>query len=505
MQTEYDVVVVGGGLSGGLPAAAYLQRAGASVALVERGRGCGAFFSSYERAPGVRFDVAPVNFSCMSPALADLELAAYGYEIDFPEILWSTLDGAGNAVTFYGDLDRSAAEVARLSAADGATFRRVLGRLQEAAPSIHAAAFFTHSPDLPLAVALTAEAVGIPATELEQLTAPALVEQLFESEAVRVSLCALPAVNLFGELLEPGEGALAWLWTFLMRTCRAPDGAGSLPAALERAFLAHGGTLLVKAEARGLVLDEDGVCRGVEVERGSQRELLVARHAVVSNLGADLTSELVGVPLRPGWRSAGRTVFTCDLVLDRPLAWPHESFRRSQRVYLVWSSWPECVEWLAAARAEREDVFAGHLELTQFDVLYGVGAGGAPLRVRLGTGPFLDERWDERLARYEELVRTRVRALDPAVEIRSLDLGTPLDYWRGNPAARHGNPVGGDFVVGQWLPDRLPYRSPVPGLYLSNSVWPTSLSWMAPGYNAACAVAEDMGIRHQPWWPAAEG
>jgi hypothetical protein len=161
----------------------------------------------------------------------------------------------------------------------------------------------------------------------------------------------------------------------------------------------------------------------------------------------------------------------------------------------VWASWAECVEWLAAARAEREDVFAGHLELTQFDVLYGVGTGGAPLRVRLGTGPFVDEHWDERLARYEELVRTRVRALDPAVEIRSLDLGTPLDYWRGNPAARHGNPVGGDFVVGQWLPDRLPYRSPVPGLYLSNSVWPTSLSWMAPGYNAACAVAEDMGIR----------
>lgn len=503
MNTEYDVVVVGAGLSGGLPAAAYLQRAGASVALVERGPGCGAFFGSYERASGVRFDVAPVNFSCLSPVLADLGLAAHGYEVDFPEILWSTLDGAGNAVTFYGDLNRSAAELARLSAADAETFRRVLGGLREAATEILAAAFFTHSPDLAEATALTADAVGIPVHELERLTAPALVERLFESEPVRVSLCALPAVNLFGELLEPGEGAFAWLWTFLMRTCRAPGGAGSLPAALERAFVAHGGTLLLETEAHGLVLDDHGVCRGVQVERDGRRELLVARQAVVSNLGADLTSELIGVELRPGWRSAGRTVFTCDLVLDRPLAWQHESFRRSQRVYLLWASWQECVEWLVAARAEREDVFAGHLELTQFDVLYGVGEGGAPLRVRLGTGPFLDERWDERLARYEELVRARIRALDPTVEIRSLDLGTPLDYWRGNPAATHGNPVGGDFVVGQWLPDRLPYRSPVPGLYLSNSVWPTSLSWMAPGYNAACAVAEDLGIREQPWWPPA--
>jgi phytoene dehydrogenase-like protein len=69
-----------------------------------------------------------------------------------------------------------------------------------------------------------------------------------------------------------------------------------------------------------------------------------------------------------------------------------------------------------------------------------------------------------------------------------------------NPAARHGNPVGGDFVRGQWLGERLPYRTTIPGVYVSNSVWPTSLSWMAPGYNAATVVAEDLGLRDQPWW-----
>jgi phytoene dehydrogenase-like protein len=502
MNREFDVIVVGGGASGGLPAAAYLQRAGASVALVERGEVCGSFFSSYERPPGVRFDVAPVNFSSMSPALVDLDLAAHGYRIDFPNILWSTLDGAGRATTFYSDLERTTAELARYSAPDADMWRRLVVALSARARDILSTVIFTPSPDLAHAIELTGEAVAITPAELVRLTAPELVERLFESDAVRVSLTALPAINLFGDLLEPGQGALAWLWAFLLRSCRAPDGAGALPAALERAFVSHGGVLLCNAVARGFVLDDDGACRGVQVDVGGNRELLVARNAAVSNLGADLTSELLKVDLRPGWRSSGRTVLIADVVLDRPIAWDIESFRGSQRVYLVWESWERCLEWLEAARAEREDVFLGHLELTQFDVLYGTGPGGVPLRVRFGTGPFIDEGWDARRGPYEEALRERIASLDPGVTIRSIDLETPLDFSRSNPAARCGNPVGGDFVAGQWVNERLPYRAEVPGLYLSNSVWPTSLSWMASGYNAACVVAEDLGIRNQRWWSA---
>jgi hypothetical protein len=35
---------------------------------------------------------------------------------------------------------------------------------------------------------------------------------------------------------------------------------------------------------------------------------------------------------------------------------------------------------------------------------------------------------------------------------------------------------------------------------MSNSVWPLGLTWMAAGYNAAQVVAEDLGVRNQPWW-----
>jgi len=498
---EYDVIVVGAGISGGLPAAAYLQKAGYSVAVVERDKDGAPFSSSYERPPGVRFDVTPVNFSIMSPAIADLDLGAYGYRFNRSDILYSTLDGAGRTVTFFADPAKLKEELAHYSSADASAFVRILGGLSGAARELLSVAFFTPAPDKARAITLTAAAVGIEAAELESMNAPALVERLFESDAVRVAVTALPAINLFGDLLSPGQGALAWLWTFLMRACTISRDDPTLSQAVERVFLAHGGVFLKGTTVTRLVRDDTGRCCGVEIERAGARRVLRAKQAVISDLGADLTSSLLHEPLRPEWRSAGRTVFTADVVLNRPLAWASDDFRRSPRVYLLWDSWSDCVGWLRSARDEHEDVFLGHIELTQFSNFYGCAPdGSAALRVRFGTGPFLDRNWRARRQFYDNAVRERIRKLDPEAVVRSVEFRTPAEYWDWNPAARHGNPVGGDFIDGQWMEERLPYRTSIPGLYMSNSVWPTSLSWMAPGYNAAKVVAADVGLTLPSWW-----
>jgi phytoene dehydrogenase-like protein len=171
-------------------------------------------------------------------------------------------------------------------------------------------------------------------------------------------------------------------------------------------------------------------------------------------------------------------------------------------VYLVWETWAECVEWLRRSRTDELETYFGDIELTQFHRLYPGRADRVALRVRYGTGPFADADWDARRDAFAERMRGRLERLDPELSsiVEYEHLATPIDFWRGNPAATHGNPIGGDFVGGQWIAERLPYRSPVDRLYLSNGVWPPALSWLAAGYNAATVVAEDLGIRDQPWW-----
>jgi len=104
-----DVLILGAGLAGGLPAAAYLQKAGLSVTLVERAIETGKFYQSYDLLPGVRFDHSPVNFSAMSPAILDLDLERHGYAPRLQTLLHSVTTMSGTNITFYPDLERTTA------------------------------------------------------------------------------------------------------------------------------------------------------------------------------------------------------------------------------------------------------------------------------------------------------------------------------------------------------------------------------------------------------------
>jgi phytoene dehydrogenase-like protein len=70
----YDVIVVGGGLSGGLPRAAYLQKARLEVLIIEANSELGCFCCTHEMWPGTLDSPhVGVSFAGNSPVIEDLD------------------------------------------------------------------------------------------------------------------------------------------------------------------------------------------------------------------------------------------------------------------------------------------------------------------------------------------------------------------------------------------------------------------------------------------------
>src|SRR5262249_60763801 len=83
-----DVIVVGGGLSGGLPAAAYLQKAGLQGLIVEANAEPGSFCCTHETGPQTRGSPhVGVSFAGNSPVIGDLELERYGVRVAASPVL----------------------------------------------------------------------------------------------------------------------------------------------------------------------------------------------------------------------------------------------------------------------------------------------------------------------------------------------------------------------------------------------------------------------------------
>ncbi|MEJ8567723.1 phytoene desaturase family protein [Elongatibacter sediminis] len=515
--SDYDIIVAGAGLAGGLPAAAYLQKAGFKVGLIERGVDTGKFYHSYELHPGVMFDHSPVNFSCISPAMLDLDLEGAGYVARLPSILHSVTDGNGNHMTFYPNLERNLSQLEVYSKRDAARFRTILQNLQPHWVRLLRILFYSPHPDRARydeALQISADALDMSVEELVRTNGIQLLESLFESEQSRIFLIPLPALHLFGDLSVPGQGALAWLWALLLRACISPAGNQSLVRALERVFLQHGGDILRNTSVESFDVSNNR-CEGVVVRthHDDQTRSLRAREAVISNLGASLTLKMLGDTPLPesfdrqlkNWSMAKRVLAVHDFILPEPPQWTaapaNPDFARSPRIYLVWNTWHECVQWLENSLTE-EATFHGDVEMTLMNNIYDHSATGKyALRIRHGTGPYSMELEEKRQPFTDRMLSSlTTRNPIPLQRAISHQMATPLDFWRANPAALHGNPVGGDFIEGQWMLDRCPYETPVEHLYMSNSVWPTAMSWLAPGYNAAGVIMDRLGRKRPSWW-----
>lgn len=530
-----DVIVIGGGLSGGLPAASYLQKSGLDVLLIEANAELGTFCCTHETWPGTLDSPhVGVSFAGNSPVIADLELERYGFRYGVSPVILATTyrDGTNNLIC--QDPERTAENFAKHSAADGERMLGIQERVHETMVEYNELASFSPHPDpskLDRIFEICAYAMGYSVEQMSEMTGPELCERTFESDACRQILMTPVAFWEHGAPFARGQGAYGTTFALYYTTGIGVGGNEILVDALTRCFLDHGGTILPGATVDEIRI-EGGRAVGVVLGQRSPfpGRQLDARVGVISNAGVPETLRLLGGEARVAetdallaakmrhWKMGLRGSHVTSWLLDGRVRWGSAGFDplidEAILVYRAFDSWEGTKRYLVDMLSNDTWAAAGQLmEFTYYapaDPTSVSPEGRTILRAEecfpyglhgLG-GP---EAWDGPIRRELLAARNRVMAeLIPGWEQLVLDEyeWTPLDNWRLNRSATYGQVVGGDFSEDQWILDRMPYRMPQAGLYMSNGVWPVGLSWMAAGYNAAQVVAQDAGVRDQAWWTA---
>jgi phytoene dehydrogenase-like protein len=534
MKDAYDLIVIGGGLSGGLPAATYLQKAGLDVLVVEANSELGSFCCSHETWPQTLDSPhVGVSFAGNSPVIEDLDLERYGFRFKASPVILATTFRDGTNCLICQDPERTAQNFSKHSEHDGERMLGIQERVHETMVEFNELCSFTPHPDpskLDRIFEICAYAMGFSVDEMSQMTGPELCERTFESDACRQILMTPVAFWEHGAPFARGQGAYGVTFALYYTTGIGIGGNEVLVDALSQCFLEHGGTILTNSTVDRVVV-EDGRASGVVVgERSIQSGARIdARVGVLSNAGVPETLRLVGeeeisaVDERLGakmrhWKMGLRGSHVTSWLLDRRVEWGSSAFdpliNEAILTYRAFDSWEGTKRYMVDMLGNDTWKAAGQLmEFTYYapaDPTSVSPEGHTIMRAEecfpyplhgLG-GP---QAWDGPLR--HELLRARnemMAELVPGWDGIVLDEyeWTPLDNWRLNRAAKFGQVVGGDFSEDQWLLDRMPYRMPLGGLYMSNGVWPVGLSWMAAGYNAAQVMAEDAGVRRQPWWRA---
>jgi phytoene dehydrogenase-like protein len=534
VNSSYDVVVIGGGLSGGLPAAAYLQKAGLEVLILEANSELGSFCCTHETWPQTLDSPhVGVSFAGNSPVIEDLDLEGYGFRFKASPVILATTFRDGTNCLICQDPERTAENFSKHSEHDGERMRGVQERVHETMVEFNQLCSFSPHPDpskLERILEIGSYAMGFSVEQMSQMTGPELCERTFESDACRQILMTPVAFWEHGAPFARGQGAHGVAFALYYTTGIGVGGNEVLVDALTQSFLEHGGRILTNCtvdeilvegeRASGVVLGERSPMPGSRID---------ARVAVLSNAGVPETLRLVGKETLAAvdprleakmshWKMGLRGSHVTSWLLDRRIEWGSSDFdpliNEAILTYRAFDSWEGTKQYMVDMLGNDTWKASGQLmEFTYYapaDPTSVSPEGHTVLRAEecfpyplhgLG-GP---EAWDGPLR--HELLRARneiMAKLVPGWNEMVLDQyeWTPLDNWRLNRAAKFGQVVGGDFSEDQWILDRMPYRMPVRNLYMSNGVWPVGLSWMAAGYNAAGVVARDAGIERQRWWRA---
>jgi phytoene dehydrogenase-like protein len=501
---RFDFIVAGAGHNS-LVCAAYLAKAGFRVLILEGHQVIGGGCKTQEILfPGFLEDLCSTCHSVIfkNPLFTqnELDLDQYGYELLHPEVVvhYPFLDGASLTV-FRHDIERTAMSIAQVSKKDADTFRKI------AAARGGAAVFETDEGWL-APYAPSNQRIETYFERLGGLSGHMACREAWESRHMQAA--SLSGGKFFGPLgSDYGTGLQAFSMLDYIKGRPIPKGgSGMLTQALGRFIEAHHGVVLTTKPVAKLVI-EDGKCRGVECDDGSQYR---ADRGVISTIHV---KHLINMAPRELF---GDTVLDIvDLMTPEPGGFQfHYAFSEAPKYLLatggtIMSNEASIMEDPASIYQTGIDDAHGELHLGDAALQICHPSIFDPSRVPPGFGLLKiegsatyalkegPEHWDAIKEQVADQIVTRwmryTANLDKSKMLAKFLL-SPIDIERMNPHMWRGGIHAFDKTTGNFAP----YRMGIPGLYQTGACTAPggSISGI-PGRNTAKVVLEDQGFALQ--------
>ena len=520
MTYDADIVVAGAGHNS-LLTACYLAKAGYRCLVLDARPIPGGGAATEELLlPGFGIDTCATGHTMIrvNPALSRDELgltADYGLRYAEPDPVEQVAFPDGQQFTMWLDPDRTAAEVARFSAADAAAYLRLLDEYDQVKE------IFTRSQFTPVGFgpSLDAMLAEHPAGRIwarrRQLSAVQVVQHEFTSRHIQAFLLWL-AFQVFQPVDEPGSGVLPYAQTFgrQRRSWSIPlGGSGQLTAALTGYLADHGGTVRCGQRVTRLLLD-GGRCAGVRTEDGTEYR---AGTAVVSTIHVKHLRDMAPADAWPAEFHYG--VDTYDVGVPGFASYycasaaPEFAADGGPRtaVSAGLAGWPEDVIQLGADLRAGRFISEPPWMLVATPTLADPGRAPAgqhtvkiltPQTYQLpaGMGGWADVKDGHARHQLDRLRRAAPNFTDEVI-LASL-VKSPADIEELNLHMIHGAFHGGNRGPAfsgllRPVPGWAAHRMPIPGLYQTGgSTHPGGSITGAPGRNAAIVLLHDLG--HDP-------
>jgi phytoene dehydrogenase-like protein len=520
---ERDVVVIGGGHNG-LTCAIYLARAGLDVLVLESRDVVGGAAVTEEPWPGYRVSSASYVVSLMPDRIVrELGLKRFGYEVSIVTPDYFVPFPDGTSLTLWGDIERDAAAIARLSERDAAAyvgfdryFDRVAGLMKQL--------LFVVPPNLRLTEVLAwartgARLWGWTGRDIHELvrlftmSAADFLDEWFEDDRVKGALATQAIIGGWCGPMTPGSAYVlmhhwigqidghfgAWGWV--------KGGMGGVSEAMAAAAREAGVEIRTHAEVARIAINHEGRAVGVELDDG----FIVHAKRVVSNAHPRTTYlDLVGPERLPD-----------EVVRDIRR---YRTRSGSVKVNVALSKLPEFPSWDQEGPMHKGLMAVSpsmmYLEQAFDDAKYGRASRRPYAEVVFPTAhedglapegkhmmlaftqylPYEAPNTDRTRNAWAKKVIGAIGEYAPGLEasVERVEVLTPRDL-----EERYGL-VGGNIMHGELTPDQMfsfrpipfygNYRTPVAGLYMCGAgTHPGGGVMGVPGRNAASVILKDHG------------